>query len=387
MADSQALHEEAPPTLHQNDALLPHGFTPFHPDWADGNCTNLAAWVCGIDDLRVLPYRLPDSLGNDNVRVQIKAVGICGSDVHYVKNLRNARVSMKEPMVLGHESAGIVTEVGNLVTNLKVGDHVALEPGIPCTCCALCKGGRYNLCPDVKCFGSPPVNGSLSLQVVHLASLCHKLPDTVSLEEGAMCEPLSVGVHACRRASIGSHKCIVILGAGPIGLVIMLVARAFGVLRIGVTDVDEQRLSSAKKLGADVAVLVSANMNDMDDEVAAIQRAMETPIDVTFDCVGFTKTMCTAIKITKPGGKVCLVGMGHDKMTLPLTAAAAREVDIIGIFRYCNTYPLCIELLQRGKIDVRPLITHRFGFSEEEVNAAFKMSASGGNAIKVMFTL
>lgn len=363
-------------------------FRPFHPSWTDPSCANnLAAWVCGIDDLRVLPYKLPDSLGSDDVRVQIKAVGICGSDVHYVKKLRNSRVAMKEPMVLGHESAGIVIEVGSSVTDLKIGDRVALEAGIPCTHCGLCKQGRYNLCKHVKFFGSPPINGSLAQQVVHPAYLCHRLPDNLSLEEGAMCEPLSVGVHACRRASIGPDTRVLILGSGPIGLITMLVARSFGAISVHLTDTDEKRLSVAKSLGADGTLLVSTNMIDLDDEILALQTAVGGPIDVTFDCVGFTKTMCTALKVTRSGGKVCLVGMGQDKLTVPLTAAAAREIDVLGIFRYCNTYPLCLQLLQSRKIDVRPLITHRYGLSEGEVKAAFKASAGGGDAIKVMFTL
>lgn len=363
-------------------------FRCFHPSWADPSCAhNLAVWVCGVDDLRVLPYKVPDQLGSHDVRVQIKSVGICGSDVHYVKKLRNSRVAMKEPMVLGHECAGIVIEVGCSVTNLKVGDRVALEAGIPCGHCVLCKDGRYNLCKDVKFFGSPPTNGSLAQQVVHPAFLCHKLPENLTLEEGAMCEPLSVGVHACRRANIGPGKRVLILGSGPIGLIVFLVARAFGATSIHLTDIDEKRLSVASALGADGTVMVSSDMNDLEDEILKVKEAVGSPIDVTFDCVGFTKTMCTALKVTRSGGKVCLVGMGQDKMTLPLTAAAAREVDVVGIFRYCNTYPLCIDLLQSRKIDVRPLITHRFGLTEEEVKAAFKASATAGDAIKVMFTL
>eukprot|EP00250_Pteridium_aquilinum_P005052 c15208_g1_i1 orf=431-1555(-) len=363
------------------------GFRAFHPSWADPSCAhNLAVWVCGVDDLRLLPYKVPHQLGSDDVRVALKAVGICGSDVHYVKKLRNSRVAMKEPMVLGHESAGIILEVGCAVTSLKVGDHVALEAGIPCGCCTVCKEGRYNLCKDVRFFGSPPTNGSLAKEVVHPAYLCHKLPDNLTFEEGAMCEPLSVGVHACRRANVGPGKKVLILGSGPIGLVVLLVARAFGATCIYLTDIDEKRLTSASALGADGTLLVSGDMKDLEDEALKLQKLVGSPIDITFDCVGFSKTMSTALKVTRSGGKVCLVGMGQDMMTLPLTAAAAREVDVLGIFRYCNTYPLCINLLQSRKIDVRPLITHRFGLTEEEIKAAFKKTTAG-DAIKVMFTI
>eukprot|EP01018_Ginkgo_biloba_P011939 Gb_04942 [translate_table: standard] len=346
----------------------------------------MAAWLYGINDLRIESFKLP-SVGPHDVRVRMKAVGICGSDVHYLKTLRCADFIVKEPMVIGHECAGIIDEVGSDVKHLVVGDRVALEPGVSCWRCRLCKEGYYNLCEEMKFFATPPVHGSLANQIVHPADLCFKLPDNVSLEEGAMCEPLSVGVHACRRASAGVETNILVMGAGPIGLVTMLSARAFGAPRIIIADVDEQRLSMAKKLGADDCILVSTNAQDIEEEVTRIQNAMGADINVTFDCAGFAKTMSTALKATCAGGKVCLVGMGHNEMTVPLTPAAAREVDVVGVFRYRNTWPLCIEFLRSGKVDVKPLITHRFGFSQKEVEEAFETSARGGNAIKVMFNL
>ncbi|KAI0499373.1 sorbitol dehydrogenase [Dendrobium catenatum] len=352
----------------------------------DGGEENMAAWLVGINTLKIQPFKLP-SVGPHQVRVRMKAVGICGSDVHYLKAMRCAHFIVKEPMVIGHECAGVIEEVGSEVKSLVVGDRVALEPGISCGRCRHCKGGRYNLCVDMKFFATPPVHGSLANQVVHPADLCFKLPEDVSLEEGAMCEPLSVGVHACRRANVGPETNVLIMGAGPIGLVTMLAARAFGAPRIIIVDVDEYRLSVAKSLGADDFVKVSTNIQDLDDEVHQIQKVMGSDIDTAFDCVGFSKTMSTALNSTRLGGKVCLIGMGHDQMTLPLTSASAREVDIVSLFRYKDTWPLCIEFLRSGKIDVKPLITHRFGFSQKEVEEAFEVSARGGNAIKVMFNL
>lgn len=174
--------------------------------------------------------------------------------------MRCADFVVKEPMVMGHECAGIIEEVGEEVKHLVVGDRVALEPGISCWRCNLCREGRYNLCPEMKFFATPPVHGSLANQVVHPADLCFKLPENVSLEEGAMCEPLSVGVHACRRAEVGPETNVLVMGAGPIGLVTMLAARAFGVPRIVIVDVDENRLSVAKQLGADEIVQVTTNL-------------------------------------------------------------------------------------------------------------------------------
>lgn len=347
---------------------------------------NLAVWLMGVNDLKIQPFNLPP-LGPYDVKVRMKAVGICGSDVHYLKHMRCAGYIVKEPMVIGHECAGIIEEVGSGVKNLSPGDRVALEPGISCQRCDLCKEGRYNLCPEMKFFATPPVHGSLANQVVHPAHLCYKLPDELSLEEGAMCEPLSVGVHACRRACIGPETRVLVMGAGPLGLVTMLAARAFGSPRIIVADVDESRLSVAKELGADEILKVSSNIQDVADEIEKIKEAMGDGVDVSFDCAGFGKTMTTALGATRSGGRVCLIGMGHEHMTLPLTATAAREVDVIGIFRYKNTWPLCIEFMRSGKIDVKPLITHRFGFSQREVEEAFETSGRGGNAIKVMFNL
>ncbi|KAH7557564.1 hypothetical protein JRO89_XS11G0181300 [Xanthoceras sorbifolium] len=316
---------------------------------------NIAAWLLGIKTLKLQPYHLP-SLGPQDVKVQIKALGICGSDVHHFKTMRCANFIVKKPMVIGHECAGIIEEVGSEVKSLQVGDRVALEPGISCGRCSHCKNGSYNLCPEMKFFGSPPTNGSLAHKVVHPANLCFKLPDNVSLEEGAM-------------------------------LGYLLAARAFGAPKIAIADVDVQRLSIAKNLGADETIQVSTDIKDVAAEVIKIQNQMGSGIDVSFDCVGFEKTMSTALNATRSGGKVCLIGLAKSEMTISLTPAAAREVDVIGIFRYRNTWPLCLDLLRTGKINVKPLITHRFGFSQKDVEDAFETSAHGGTAIKVMFNL
>ena len=171
------------------------------------------------------------------------------TELNYLQEMRIAHFVVKEPMVIGHECAGVIEEVGSGVKHLAAGDRVALEPGISCWRCRHCKGGRDNLCDDMKFFATPPVHGSLANQIVHPADLCFKLPDGVSLEEGAMCEPLSVGVHACRRAGVGPETAVLIMGAGPIGLVSLLAARAFGAPRVAIVDVDEHRLAVARSLG------------------------------------------------------------------------------------------------------------------------------------------
>ncbi|KAI4967104.1 hypothetical protein ZWY2020_031038 [Hordeum vulgare] len=309
-----------------------------------GEGENMAAWLVAKNTLKIMPFKLPP-LGPYDVRVRMKAVGICGSDVHYLKEMRIAHFVVKEPMVIGHECAGIIEEVGGGVKHLAVGDRVALEPGISCWRCRHCKGGRYNLCDDMKFFATPPYHGSLADQIVHPGDLCFKLPDNVSLEEGAMCEPLSVGVHACRRADVGAEKKVLIMGAGPIGLVTMLSARAF------------ERPGSSLPTSTTTACLSPSPRRGRHREGDAAGRE------------------------GLPGG------MGHNEMTVPLTSAAIREVDVVGIFRYKDTWPLCLDFLRSGKIDVKPLITHRFGFSQGEVEEAFQVSARGRDAIKVMFNL
>lgn len=352
----------------------------------NGSDENMAAWLCGVNDIQMKHLELP-SLGDKEVKVRIKASGICGSDVHYLKHLRLADFVIERPYVLGHECAGVVEEVGREVKHLAVGDRVSLEPAIPCRGCKPCMEGYYNLCQNVKAFGTPPLPGSLAQKIIHPEDLCFKLPENVSLEEGAMCEPLSVGIHACRRAKIGAETTVVIMGSGTIGLLTLLCARAFGAPRIVISDINQERLAMAKKLGADECVLVSTNTKDIEEEVRLLKKAVGKDIDITFDCAGFSKTMTTALKVTRAGGKVCLVGMGHHEMTVPLPPAACREVDVIGIFRYKNTWPLCLDFLSSGKLDVKPLITHRFGFTQEDIEKGFDTSGHNPNAIKVMFNL
>ncbi|XP_015078390.1 L-idonate 5-dehydrogenase-like [Solanum pennellii] len=254
-----------------------------------------------------------------------------------IQNMRVANFVFKKPMVLGHECAGIVEQVGSQVKFMMIGDRVDLEHGISCRQCQLCKDGHYNLCRKMKFYGSPPTNGPLANQVVHPAHLCFKLPDNVSLEEGAMCEPLSVGIHACRRANVGPDTKLIIIGAGPIGLLTMLAARAFGSPKIVIIDVVDCCLSFAKDMGANEIVKVlplcrfslpfSSSSADVEEEVVRIRNAMGGPVDLSFDCVGFNKTMTTALKATHASGKVCLVGLGQSEMTLPLTSAAARYLS------------------------------------------------------------
>mmetsp|Transcript_17992 Transcript_17992/g.17800 ORF Transcript_17992/g.17800 Transcript_17992/m.17800 type:complete len:318 (-) Transcript_17992:5-958(-) len=299
--------------------------------------------------------------------IRVKACGICGSDVHYLKNGRIGDFAVKSPMVIGHEAAGVVEAVGEGVNNVKIGDKVAMEPGVPCGSCSLCSSGKYNLCPHVRFFATPPVDGCLSNFVVHPAKFCFKLPEGMSLEEGAMCEPLSVAVYACEsKAEVKDGYKVVVFGAGPVGTMTAMVAHGMGASMVVVCDVDGARLQKVKGLCPEVEVLNTSQLETAEGASQELKDLLGSSADCAIDCSGAQMAVQTAIRVTKSGGVVCLVGMGKGDMVLPILNASIREVDIKGVFRYRNTYPTCIELISSKKVDVKPLITHRYAFTNTD---------------------
>lgn len=342
---------------------------------------NLTAILYGIEDLRLEQRPIP-AVADDQVLLRMDSVGICGSDVHYLAHGRIGDFVVRKPMIIGHEAAGVVAAVGRNVHHLVVGDRVAIEPGVSCRRCAHCKAGQYNLCAEMAFCATPPFDGNLSRYYAHAADFCYKLPDHVTMEEGALLEPLSVGVHACRRAGVGAGSEVLILGAGPIGLVTLLVAKSMGASRVCITDMLPNRLEVARQLGADVTMQVEIGVPEA-EVVAKVHALMGGQPDRTIDCSGAEATARLAILATRSGGCVVLVGMGAPEATLPLMNGLIREVDIRGVFRYCNDYPTALALVAGGRLDVRPLITHHFDI--EETAQAFETSRKGlGGAIKVM---
>jgi len=322
------------------------------------------------------------SPGVNQVLIQIKMVGICGSDVHYFKHLKCGGYEVKKPIVLGHESAGVIVEVGEGVTHLKKGDRVAVEPGVPCRYCNHCKKGRYNLCQDVQFLATPPYDGSLSNYIIHAADFCYKLPDNVSFSEGALMEPLSVGLFAVERGNIKMGDSVLIIGAGPIGLTTLLACKAAGASTIVITDIQQKRLDVALKLGATNAFL--ANKEDLIESILGITNG--EGVEACLDCSGIESAIVSGLKSTKPGGKFLSIGRGHNsKVTLPnFFELMDKEIDLIGVFRYANQYQKALDLLSSKRIDVNPLFTHTFDF--KDVEEAFLL-AERGEGIKVAVQL
>lgn len=291
-------------------------------------------------------------------------VGICGSDVHFLAHGRIADFVVTKPMVIGHEASGVVHKVGAAVKHLKVGDRVAVEPGVPCRLCGYCKDGRYHLCPDVVFCAAPPSNGNLTRFYAHAADFCFKLPDHVSMEEGALMEPLAVAIHACRAANITLGTKALVLGAGPIGLSTLIAAQSMGAAEMAIVDLIESRLNVAKRdFGAAHAILVGRDANEP-DVVADIHRRMNGAPDVTIDCTGAQATVRLAMLATKSGGRAVIVGCGPPEVTVPLSGACLREVSIHGVLRYANDYPAALALVSSGKFNVKKLVTHHFDLSE-----------------------
>lgn len=342
---------------------------------------NLTAVLYGIEDLRLEQRPVPE-IKDDQVLLEIDCVGICGSDVHYLVHGRIGDFVCTGPMVIGHEASGVVCKVGAKVNNLKVGDRVAIEPGVPCRHCEFCKGGNYNLCPEMAFCATPPFDGNLTRYYAHAADFCYKLPDHVTMEEGALLEPLSVGVHACRRANVQLGSVVLVLGAGPIGLVTLIAAKAMGASKVLITDLLDDRLVVAKNLGANYTLKIEKGVSE-EELVKQIHAALGCAPDKTVDCSGAEATNRLAILATRNGGCAVLVGNGPLNVKVPLINALSREVDIRGVFRYCNDYPLALALVASGIADVKPLITHHFDITETK--DAFNTSRHGlGGAIKVM---
>ena len=338
-----------------------------------------------LERTKVLALRdidLPETLGPNDVRVQIHTVGICGSDVHYYQHGAIGPFVVREPMVLGHEAAGTVTETGSAVTQLRVGDRVCMEPGIPDPNGRATRLGLYNLDPAVRFWATPPVHGCLRPSVVHPAAFTFKLPDNVSFAEGAMVEPTAVGMHAANTARLRPGDIAVVLGAGPIGIVTALSALAGGCSRVFITDVQPPKLALAATLGPITPVDVrTENLGSIVREATGGWGA-----DIVFDAAGYPSALGASLDALCPGGCVVLIGMPGAPVPFDVVAAQVKEARIETIFRYAHVFPRALALMGSRKIDVRPLVTDRYSF-EDSVAAFDYASRPKPTSVKVQIEL
>ncbi len=320
--------------------------------------------------LRDVPIERDEVLGPQDVRIKIHTVGICGSDVHYYTHGRIADFVVRAPMILGHEASGTVIETGDLVTTLKVGDRVCMEPGIPDPNSRATRLGLYNIDPAVRFWATPPVHGILRPTVVHPAAFTFKLPDNVSFAQAAMVEPLAVGVHAATKAQIKPGDVAMVSGAGPIGLVTALAALAAGCARVFITEFDDTKLALAGSLSSAITAL-----NAKADPLAQILKATENwGVEVVFECSGSSRAASGVFDVLAPGGRVVFVGIPSEPFPYDLGKAMVREARVEHIFRYAHVFPRCVGLLSSGAIDLKPLITRSFSFDDSI--AAFKIAAT-----------
>lgn len=320
------------------------------------------AVMLGVGKMGFEERDIPKAKENE-VLVKLEYVGICGSDLHYYETGAIGDYVVKPPFVLGHEPGGTVVEVGKKVKHLKVGDRVALEPGKTCGHCEFCKTGRYNLCPDVVFFATPPVDGVFQEYVAHEADLCFKLPDNVSTLEGALIEPLAVGFHAAIQGDAHLGQKAVVMGAGCIGLVSMMALRARGVSEVYVVDIMEKRLDKALELGA--TGVINGAKEDVLERVKELTDG--AGMDLVIETAGTEITTRQAIHMAKKGSNIVLVGYSKSgEMTLPMSLVLDKELTFKTVFRYRHIYPMAIDAVASGKVNLKGIITDIFGLDEAQ---------------------
>jgi D-xylulose reductase len=320
--------------------------------------------------LALREIELPLDVGPDDVKIAIHTVGVCGSDVHYYTHGAIGPFVLREPMVLGHEAAGTVVEVGSQVKNLKVGDRVCMEPGVPNLSSRATKLGLYNVDPDVRFWATPPIHGVLAPYTVHPAAFTYKLPDNVSFAEGAMVEPFAIGMQAATRARIQPGDVAAVIGCGPIGIMVALAALAGGCSRVFISDLSAEKL----KIAAQYPGIVPVNITERPFADVIAEQTGGWGADVVFEASGSPRAFTGMFDLVRPGGVVVLVGLPVHKVEFDVAGAISKEVRIETVFRYANIFDRALELIASGKVDLKPLITGTFDFKQSI--AAFERAAA-----------
>jgi len=351
--------------------------TQFATDWTGSD----DARALVLEARRSLSLRhcpVDEMLGPNDVRIANHTVGICGSDVHYYTHGAIGPFVVNEAMILGHEASGVVVECGKDVQSLRAGDRVCMEPGIPDASSKAAQLGLYNLDPDVQFWATPPVHGILRSHVVHPAAYTFKLPDEVSFAAGAMVEPLAVGVHAVTKARPMPGNVAVVLGAGPIGMVTVLAAKAAGCSRIFVTDVDDSKLDVAAQLGP----VEPINILKHSLEDAVYRETGGWGADVVYECSGAAAAAAGAIDVLRPGGTIVFVGIPTAPIPYDISKAQIKEARVEHVFRYAHIFQNCVNMLASGAINVSPLITRTFPF-DQSIEAFELASTAPAGQIKM----
>ncbi len=329
-----------------------------------------AARLHGARDLRIDDLPEPGRPGPGEALVEVRAVGVCGSDIHYYNEGGIGTTRLEAPMVVGHEPAGVVLEVGEGVSHVQPGDRVAIDPAMPCGTCENCRLGHPNLCPDIRFFGSAPVDGALRERLVHPVECLFALPDELSLVAGALCEALGVAIHAVDLGHLRPGVSVAIAGCGPVGLMALQVARCAGAAGVFVSDPVPERRAVARSLGADLAI------DAADDFAAAVAAATNgRGVDVAFDCATSNVTQAQCCELAKLGGTVVLCGIPPvEEFCLQHSVARRKGLTIKFARRMKHTYPRALELARRGLVQLDALATHRYPLAQ--VVAAFETAAA-----------
>ncbi|EKS9795877.1 MULTISPECIES: NAD(P)-dependent alcohol dehydrogenase [Burkholderia] len=322
-------------------------------------------------ELALRDIDLPQAVGPGDVRIKIHTVGVCGSDVHYYVHGGIGPFRVDAPMVLGHEASGTVVETGAGVTHLRVGDRVCMEPGVPRLDSPATLRGLYNLDPDVRFWATPPIHGCLTPYVVHPAAFTYRLPDTVSFAEGAIVEPLSIGLQAAKKAAMKPGDLAVVIGAGTIGAMTALAALAGGAARVILADVVPDKLA----LFADNRAVTTVDVRTQSLADVVSEATDGWGADVVFEASGSANAYANLVDLMCPGGCAVLIGMPVAPVPLDVVALQAKEGRIESVFRYANIFPRALALIASGAIDVKPFISRTFPFSEGV--RAFEEAASG----------
>ena len=316
--------------------------------------------------------------------IQVNYTGICGSDIHYWQHGKIGEFVVKDPMVLGHESSGTILETGAKVKSLQKGDRVAMEPGIPCRRCIRCKEGYYNLCLDMAFAATPPYDGTLAKYYTLPEDFCYKLPEHVSLEEGALLEPLAVAVHITRQSNIKHGDTVVVFGAGPVGILCAAVAKSLGASKIVSVDINQERLDFVKNFVKPIgSTYVSQRISAAENAANIIkENNLGEGADVAIDASGVEPSIQAAINVLRKGGSYVQGGMGRDECTFPIMAACTKELTIRGSFRYSQgDYATALNLVSSGAVNVKEVISRKVKF--DDALQAFE-DIRDGKGIKVL---